>query len=191
MSQLATRSRFQPDEWELLMRGFARPATLVAMAEPGGALEETFVTFVALGEARTQLAQVPLIQALLTPYPEEELARRAAEARQAEREPFDPERFQQEVLTDLRQALAVLRRVGDPEEVEAYQQLVLHVCTRVAGAYREGNQMGGGVALGVAPAEQAAIEAVQAAMLPPPWFERMIDHVRELFGGASRGPTIA
>lgn len=190
MSQPATRSRFQPDEWECLMRGFGRPAALVAMAEPGGTLEETFVTFVALGEARAQLAQVPLIQALLTPDPEEEFARRAAESRRAEHEPFDPERFQQEVLTELRQALTVLRRVGTPEEVDAYQQLVLHVCTRVAGAYREGLQMGGAGALGVAPAEQAAIEAVQAAMAPPPWFEQMVDHVRELFGGASRGPTI-
>jgi hypothetical protein len=75
--------------------------------------------------------------------------------------------------------------------VEAYQQLVLHVCARVAGAYREGTMMGGAGALGVAPTEQAAIEAVQAAMVPPPWFERMVDHIRELFGGASRGSTIA
>lgn len=190
MSQPAVRSQFQPDEWELLMRGFAQPAALVSMAEPGGTLEETFYTFVALNEARTQFVHVPLIQALLTPDPEEELARRAAEARRAEQEPFDPDRFQQEVIADLRQALEVLRRAGTPEEVEAYQQLVLHVCTRVAGAYREGNLIGAG-GLEVAPAEQAAIEAVQAAMVPPPWFERMVDHIRELFGGTSRGPTIA
>jgi hypothetical protein len=35
------------------MRGFAQPAALVSMAEPGGTLEETLVTFVALSEART------------------------------------------------------------------------------------------------------------------------------------------
>lgn len=187
VNQKDIRSRFRPDEWECLMRGFTQPAILVSMAEPGGTLEETFYTFVALNEARTQFAQIPLIQALLTPDPEEELARRAAEAQRARQAPFDPDRFQQQVLADLRQALELLRRAGSPAEVAAYQQLVLHVCTRVAGAYREGSIMGAG-GLAVAPAEQAAIDAVQAAMVPPPWIERMVDRIKDLFGGTSRGP---
>lgn len=70
---MATRATFQPDEWELLMRGFAQPAALVSLAEPGGALEETMFTFIALGEARAQFAHIPLIQDLLTPTLEEEL----------------------------------------------------------------------------------------------------------------------
>ncbi|NTU83982.1 MAG: hypothetical protein HGA45_32195 [Chloroflexales bacterium] len=179
---MATRASFQPDEWELLMRGYAQPAALVSLAEPGGALEETFFTFVALNEVRTQFAQIALIQDLLTPTMEEELARRAAEARRSQDGPMSLDEFRRIVLDDMRHAVALLRRKATREDVEAYRQLVLHVCTRVAGAYREGNLVGVG-GLAAAPAEQAAIEAVQGALAPPHWYEQMVDRIKDLFRG--------
>lgn len=97
--------------------------------------------------------------------------------------PITIEQYRQIVVGDLRHAMALLRRKATPEEVEAYQQLVLHVCARVAGAYREGNLIGAsGVA--AAPAEQAAIDDVQAALAPPRWFAQVVDRIRDLFGGA-------
>lgn len=180
----ATRTTFSQEEWELLMRSFSQPATLISMADPDGVLEETFSTFVALDEARKQLEHFPLIQDLLNPTPEDELARRTAEVHQYEKTGFEPYRFRQIVLDDLKRAMEVLRRKASQEEVEAYQQLVLYICERVASAYHEGDMASTG-GLPITTTEQVALNEIKALLEREPWFTQVAERIKPVFSRLS------
>ena len=178
---MATRGDFTVDEWELLIRGFTRPGELVSLAEPGGTIQELFHMFVAFSETRKQFENIPLIRDLLEPLVEEEVNRRVNELRASSDQPITFERYRTTVLNDLGQAIQVLRRKASPAEVDAYKDMVLHVCQRVASAYREGNLFGvGGVA--VAPAEQSVIDSVEKVLAGPRgWPGQLVDEIKALF----------
>ncbi|NJP07961.1 MAG: hypothetical protein HC837_21235 [Chloroflexaceae bacterium] len=179
------RADFSHVEWELLVRGFTRPAELVSLAEPGGIVLETVHMFLAFGEARKRFVSFDLIQELLQPFAEEEIHRRIEEARRFSQEPVSFERYHEMVLNDLRYAMETLRAKATAEEVEAYQQMVLYICQRVAAAYDEQYQ-GQHDLQGVTPNEQAVIDDVQKVLTGPQnWIEKITEDIRQFFGGGT------
>jgi hypothetical protein len=73
------------------------------------------------------------------------------------------EQAKAKMLTDIKQAVAILAAKGSPEEIAAYKNLIVDVADNVANAATEGGFMGIGGTL-VSDAEKSAIREIQNAV---------------------------
>ncbi len=144
---MTTKSDFTPEEWDLVREGPPTAGVAVLMAEKGGSFRETWALAKAYGEARKELGQSELLDALVDEKPE---MKRYGSA----------EELDEVGLGRLREAVVLLEAKATPDEVAGYKQFVLDVASRVAEAHKEEGSP-------VSEAERNAIEKVAATLSPP------------------------
>lgn len=127
---MTSKADFNAEEWSLLAEAPALAGILVATAERGGMLRESFSIAGAYSDARKQEGP-ELLDELVSSPPG-----------------IDPRRYssREELRSDipqrLREAIASLEAKATPEEADAYRGFVVDVAKRVAESHKEGGFIG-------------------------------------------------
>jgi hypothetical protein len=143
---MTAKAAFEPDEWKLVEEGPTSAAMLVITSQRGGTFRETLAMGKEYAEARQQHGHSELLDELVAARPHVDHARF-----------HSPEELTQHVVERLREAVAVLQKKAEPQELEDYKTFVVSLSERVAGAHSEGGKP-------VSEAEQSAIEAIKGAL---------------------------
>jgi hypothetical protein len=143
---VTTRADFTEPEWEQVLSGPPMAGLIVATADHGGMMRETFAMAKAYGEARKQHGKSELLDAIVAAKPERDHTRFHS---------YDELKRHGEQL--LRDAVATLERHATADEVNDYRRFILTLARRVAERHEEhGSQ--------ISPAEQAALDDLAAAL---------------------------
>jgi len=143
---MTAKADFEPNEWKLLEEGPTSAAMLVITAARGGTFRETLAMGKEYAEARKQHGQSELLDELLAARPHVDHTRF-----------HSPEELRDHVLEQVREAVAVLQKKAEPQEVEDYRNFIVSLCEHVAGAHSEGGQT-------VSEPERAAIDSIKGAL---------------------------
>src|SRR5271167_3056577 len=143
---MTAKAAFEPDEWKLVEEGPTGAAMLVIMSQRGGTFRETLAMGKEYAEARQQHGQSELLDELVGARPHVDHARF-----------HSPEELTEHVVERLREAVAVLQKKAEPQEVEDYRTFIVTLSERVAAAHSEHGQP-------VSEPEQAAIDAIKGAL---------------------------
>jgi hypothetical protein len=143
---MTAKAAFEPEEWKLVEEGPTSAAMLVITSQRGGTFRETLAMGKEYAEARQQHGQSELLDELVGARPHVDHTRY-----------HSPEELKDHVLQHLRDAVAVLQRKAQPQEVEDYKNFVVSLSERVAGAHAEGGH-------DVSDAERTAIESIRGAL---------------------------
>ena len=145
---MTTKADFTPEEWDLVREGPPTAGMVALMADKGGSFRETWAMAKSYAEARKEVGESELLDALVAEKPD---MKRYGSA----------EELDETGLGRLREAVVLLEEKATPEEVAGYKQFVLDVASRVAEAHKEEEESP------VSEAEQNAIEKVAATLNPP------------------------
>lgn len=143
---MTAKAAFEPNEWKLVEEGPTSAAMLVITSQRGGTFRETLAMGKEYAETRQQHGQSELLDELVTTRPHVDHTRF-----------HSPEELRDHVVERLREAVAVLQKKAEPQEVEDYRTFIVTLSERVAGAHSEGGQP-------VSEPEQAAIDAIKGAL---------------------------
>lgn len=146
---MTSKADFTPEEWELVLEGPPSAGMIVVTAQRGGTIRETIAIAKTYVEARQQHGESELLDEIAATKPEIDHTRYHS---------FDE--LKQNGLKRLRDAVTLLETKATPAELEDYRHFVLTLADRVANAHREG-------ATGISPAEQAAIDEIEASLGAP------------------------
>lgn len=138
---------FTDEEWDLLREGPAAAGMMVAMADRGGTLRETFAMAKAYEEARNQHGESELLDELVAAGPKRGARYHSTEELNAQGQQL------------LREAADLLARKATSNELDDYRAFVLTLAKHVADAHREHGQQ-------VSEREQAAIRDIEASIGP-------------------------
>jgi hypothetical protein len=145
---MTTKADFTPQEWELVLEGPPSAGLIVITAQRGGTLRETVSMAKSYAEARAQHGQSELLDEIVAAKPEIDHTRY-----------HSPEELKAHLLEHLRDAIALLERKAQPQEVDDYRRFVVNLAQRVAAAHREH-----GGADPVSDVEHAAIAEISQAV---------------------------
>ena len=141
---MTSKADFTDEEWELVREGPPTAGMITLLASSGGTFRETWALAKTFAEARQQQGDSDLLDALVAEKPEMKRYHSAEEA-------------ENEGLSRLSQAVALLRQKATADEVESYKRFTLSVAERVAEAHKEhGTQ--------VSPEEHAAIAKIESSL---------------------------
>jgi hypothetical protein len=121
------KADFNAEEWDKVLSAPPEAGLLVATAQRGGTFREAFSIAKAYTEARQRLGESELLDQIAAARPEMKVERRSSK-----------EELEQEVLQNLRDAVARVESKATPEESEAYRRFIVHLAERVAEAHKEG-----------------------------------------------------
>jgi hypothetical protein len=141
------KADFTLGEWELVLEGPPSAGLIVATAQRGGMLRETFAIGKAYAEARRLHGESQLLDEIVGARPGRDHARY-----------HSTEELKRGSLQHLRDAAALLEQKATPEELAGYRHFVLSVADRVASAHREEGDDN------VSDAERTAIDEIAAAL---------------------------
>ncbi|HEY1284986.1 MAG TPA: hypothetical protein VGF04_02755 [Solirubrobacterales bacterium] len=141
------KADFSAEEWELIAEGPTGAGMIVSTAQRGGTFRESFAMAKAYGEARKEHGESQLLDELVSGKPQMDRTRA-----------HSPEELRERGLGQLREAVELLERKADPQEVDDYRRFVLSLADRVAAAKDEGGDQPAGEA------EIAAIAAISEAL---------------------------
>jgi hypothetical protein len=141
------KADFSAEEWELIAEGPTGAGMIVSTAQRGGTFRESFAMAKAYGEARKEHGESQLLDELVSGKPKMDRTRA-----------HSPEELRERGLGQLREAVELLERKADPQEVDDYRRFVLSLADRVAAAKDEGGDQPAGEA------EIAAIAAISEAL---------------------------
>jgi hypothetical protein len=143
---VTTKADFTEQEWEQVLSGPPMAGLIVATADHGGMMRETFAMAKAYGEARKQHGNSELLDAIVAAKPERDHTRF-----------HSYEELKSHGLKLLQEAVATLASKATAEEVEEYRQFVVSLARRVAERHEEhGTQ--------VSPTEQSALDDLTIAL---------------------------
>jgi hypothetical protein len=140
------KADFSAEEWELVLEAPPGAGMIVAMAERGGAIRESFSMAKAYAEARQQHGESELLDEVVSAKPKVDRSRHGSFAE-----------LKEHALQQVRDAVAVLESKATPDEVDDYRRFVLALAERVAVAHEEGGEQ-------VSDAERAAIDEIASAL---------------------------
>ena len=120
------KEAFTVEEWKTVAEGPTSAGMLVAAAQKGGLIRESFSIAKAYGEARQEQGESELLDTLVSSKPEMDRTRARS-----------PEELKMHGLENIREALALLEQKATPEEVEEYKQFTLGLAQRVAEAAKD------------------------------------------------------
>jgi|SRR5688572_1364938 len=141
---MTTKADFTKEEWDLVREGGPTAGMVVLMADKGGSFRETWAMAKSYAEARKELGESELLDALVAEKPE---MKRYGSA----------EELDEVGLGRIREAVVLLEEKATPDEVADYKRFVLDVASRVADAHKEEGTS-------VSEAERNAIEKVAATL---------------------------
>jgi hypothetical protein len=119
---------------------------LVATADKGGMMRETFAMAKAYGEARKQHGKSELLDEIVATKPERDHTRFHS---------YDE--LKRHALQVVQEAVATLERHATADEVDEYRRFILTLAQRVAARHEEHGT-------NVSPAEQAALDDLASAL---------------------------
>jgi hypothetical protein len=152
---MTTKASFNAQDWAVVTTAPALAGLFIAAAEPGGNLRESVALSRAYAEARTR-EPGELLRDVLSTAPSIDAATR----------PKTPEDIRRVALDQLRQAVRLLDRGADDDELVEYKRFVYALAESVAAAHKEGGFLGiGGTP--VSEGEQAALDAIAAVFDEP------------------------
>jgi len=140
------KADFSAEEWELVREAPPGAGMIVAMAERGGTIRESFSMAKAYAEARQQHGESELLDEVVSAKPKVDRSRHGSFAE-----------VKEHALQQVRDAVALLERKATPDEVDDYRRFVLTLAERVAVAHEEGGEQ-------VSDAERAAIDEIGSAL---------------------------
>jgi hypothetical protein len=143
---MTTKAAFTEQEWDRVLSVPPLAGMIVAMADHGGTMRETFAMAGAYGEARKQHGKSELLDEIVTAKPERDHTRFHS---------YDE--LKRHGLQAVREAVALLDAKATADEVDDYRRFVLALARRVAERHAEhGTQ--------VSAAEQSALDDLAAAL---------------------------
>ena len=143
---MTSKADFTEAEWEQVLSGPPMAGLIVAAADHGGMMRETFAMAKAYGEARKEHGKSQLLDEIVSAKPERDHSRFHS---------YDE--LKRHGVQLLQQAVATLEGKATAEEVDDYRRFVLSVARRVAERHEEhGTQ--------ISPAEQAALDDLSVAL---------------------------
>ena len=137
------KADFTEEEWTSMLQGPPTAGMIVVTAQKGG---ETLALAKGYSAARDEHGQSELLDEIVSAKPSFDRGHS-----------HSPEELKATGLEHLRAAVALLEQKASPDEVAAYKRFVLDVAGRVASAHREDG-------VNVSPAEQAALDELEAAL---------------------------
>jgi glutamate synthase domain-containing protein 2 len=146
---MTTKADFTPQEWELVLEGPPSAGLIVITAQRGGTVRETISMARAYAEARAQHGQSELLDEIVAAKPEIDHTRYGS-----------PEELKAHLLEHLRDAVALLERKAQPQELDDYRRFVVDLAERAARAHREGRHAEDPVS----DQERAAIAEIEQAL---------------------------
>lgn len=154
---MTAKAEFNAEEWSVVAGAPLLAAMMVIAADRGGSVRESVAVGRAYAEAREQ-HDGELMSALLATPPATAVKR-----------PDSPADLRDQATATLREAVAILERVGTEDEVIEYKRFVFSIAESVARAHKEGGFLGVG-GKEVSEAEQAALDEIAAIFdeAPPP-----------------------
>jgi head-tail adaptor len=150
------KAEFNADEWAVVAGAPLLTAMMVIAADRGGSVRESVAVARAYAEAKGR-HEGEFMSALLATPPA------AAANRPATREDLHDA-----ATAQLREATAILERVGTEDDVVEYKRFVFALAESVAGAHKEGGFLGIGGRKAVSDPEQAALDEIAAIFDEPP-----------------------
>jgi hypothetical protein len=121
------KAAFNAEEWELVLSAPPSAGLIVATAQRGGALRESFSIAKAYAEARQRQGDSELLDEIAKAKPEMDVKRYSSAAE-----------LEQALLQRIRDAVAIVEQKATPEEVDAYRRFIVSLAERVAEAHKEG-----------------------------------------------------
>ena len=154
---MTTKADFNAEEWSTVVDGPLYAGMRVIAADRGGTLRESLAMGRAYQEARERHGDSGLLDELVKSPP----AIDADKVREAGGD------IRAVATRQLRDAIAILEAKSTPAETDAYKVFVMTVAQAVASAHKEGGFLGIG-AKQISDAENQALDAISAALWPPP-----------------------
>ena len=143
---MTAKADFTDQEWKTVLEGPPSAGMIVMTAAHGGTFKETFAIGKAYAEARQQHGESELLDEIVAAKPEIDHTRY-----------HSPEELRGHGLEHIRDAVAVLERKAQADELEDYRRFVLALAAKVAEAHREH-----GVA--VSDQERAALKEISTSL---------------------------
>ncbi len=153
------KAEFDAEEWSVVAGAPLLTAMMVIAAERGGSMRESVAVAKVYGESREQ-HDGEFMSALLATPPATAVQR-----------PDSADDLHDQATATLREAVAILERVGTADEVVEYKRFVFALAESVARAHKEGGFLGIGANKSkISAAEQAALDEIAAIFdeAPPP-----------------------
>ncbi len=145
------KADFTEDEWKIVLEGPTSAGMIVIAAERGGSVRESFSMAKAYTDARGHHGESELLDEIVSTKPEMDKPHA-----------HSTEELTDDLLENIRNAIALLEQKATPEEVEAYRQFTLNLAHKVAEARKSGFLGLSGER--VSDAEEQAIAAVTDAV---------------------------
>ena len=143
---MTTKADFTEQEWDLVLSGPPTAGMMVAMADHGGMMRETFAMAKAYGEARKQHGKSELLDEIVAAKPERDHTRFRS---------YDE--LKRHGVQLLQEAVTTLERKATADEVDDYRRFILTLARRVAERHEEhGTQ--------ISAAERAALDDLATAL---------------------------
>ncbi|MEA2143363.1 MAG: hypothetical protein QOI64_1793 [Solirubrobacteraceae bacterium] len=146
---MTAKAQFNADEWSVVVGAPLLTAMMVVAADRGGSVRESVAVAKQYAAAREQ-HEGEFMSALLATPPAV-----------ATQRPANREDLHDEAVAQLREAIAILERVGTEDEVIEYKRFVFSLAESVARAHKEGGFLGIG-GKQVSESEQAALDEIAA-----------------------------
>ena len=143
---MTSKTSFTESEWEQVLSGPPMAGMIVATADHGGMMRETFAMTKAYGEARKQHGKSELLDEIVSAKPERDHTRFHS---------YDELKRHGEQL--LQEAIATLEGKATADEVEDYRRFVFSLAQRVAARHEEHGTP-------ISPAEQSALDDLAVAL---------------------------
>jgi hypothetical protein len=145
---MTAKADFTPEEWEQVLEGPPSAALMVITAQRGGTLRETITMAKTYAEARRQHGQSELLDEIVAAKPAIDHTRY-----------HSAEEMKEHSLAHLRDAVALLERKADDQELEDYNRFIVNLANNVAGSHQERGQ-----SEPISDAERDAIAAIMDAL---------------------------
>ena len=143
---MTTKADFTEPEWDQVLSGPPMAGMILAMADHGGMMRETFAMAKAYGEARKEHGKSQLLDEIVSTKPERDHSRFHS---------YDE--LKRHGVQLLQEAVATLEGKATADEVDDYRRFVLALAKRVAERHEEhGTQ--------ISPAEQSALDDLAVAL---------------------------
>ena len=143
---MTSKADFTESEWEQVLSGPPMAGLIVAAADHGGMMRETFAMAKAYGEARKEHGKSQLLDEIVSTKPERDHSRFHS---------YDE--LKRHGLQLLQEAVTTLEGKATADEVDDYRRFVLSLAKRVAERHEEhGTQ--------ISPAEQSALDDLAVAL---------------------------
>lgn len=140
------KADFNEQEWKQVLEAPPTAGLIVATAQRGGTFREAFAIGKAYVDARKEHGESELLDEIAAAKPEIDRSRFGS-----------PQELKEHGLKVIADAVALLDGKATPDEVDSYKRFVVTVATKVAAAHREHGT-------DVSPAEQAAIDEIEATL---------------------------